>query len=392
MSVRVSVLLVVSCLLVAVAGCGGFLSEQVDASPELVQAKVVEGQLAKSQRSTDVPPDQSSSRDDRWYNSTLLDFWLGDYLPVDQLKITDPRELEALVKRGGYLVNQVAACGTCHGSVGQGAVGLSGGRKMRDSFGEVFASNITSDRSTGIGLWTVGELMRALREGIDRRGRPLSLEAHGLKDQTASSGYRWMADRDAMAIAVYLMSTKPVNHSVARRHIGGFERNDWGILPVHEPLVGYVPSPPRANKVAYGGYLFRHVSRCGDCHSFADVDSQQDEHSAGLEQKSDEPLTGDDSGWVEGLFAWSAAERKIELSNKSASTYVRHLSSADAGVARGRLSYSAEEPQEVAKLPGIAAYMKRRCPTRYYSGMSEEDRNAIASFIRSQFIRDPGEG
>ena len=39
--------------------------------------------------------------------------------------------------------------------------------------GTVVAQNITPDKETGIGGWTDGEKIRAIREGIDREGRAL---------------------------------------------------------------------------------------------------------------------------------------------------------------------------------------------------------------------------
>jgi hypothetical protein len=40
-------------------------------------------------------------------------------------------------------------------------------------FGTIFSSNITPDAETGIGSWSEEAFRRALRDGVDRKGRHL---------------------------------------------------------------------------------------------------------------------------------------------------------------------------------------------------------------------------
>ncbi len=58
--------------------------------------------------------------------------------------------------------------------------------------GTVVASNITPDPETGIGAWTDGEKLRALREGIGRDGRVLF-------PMMPYTDYRNLCDEDALA-------------------------------------------------------------------------------------------------------------------------------------------------------------------------------------------------
>ena len=44
---------------------------------------------------------------------------------------------------------------------------------MKTPFGIFYSSNITPDPETGIGTWTDGEKIRAIREGIDKYGKAL---------------------------------------------------------------------------------------------------------------------------------------------------------------------------------------------------------------------------
>ncbi|MCB0358262.1 MAG: hypothetical protein KDD44_01450 [Bdellovibrionales bacterium] len=210
----------------------------------------------------DVPVEESANAGS-WYNSSLFRPMFGDFEQVPQFEISNPRELEGLYRRGSYLSRAVAACGACHGATpGDPASPLSGGREVADGFGTVRAANITADPQTGIGQWSISELMRAIRSSIDREGRPLSLDVH--------RGYRWMSDRDAQALSVYLLATEPVENAVERRRLGPFERNRWGVVPQHEEVEGYVTEAKERASANYGYYLANRVSQCQLCHTRPD--------------------------------------------------------------------------------------------------------------------------
>jgi mono/diheme cytochrome c family protein len=194
-------------------------------------------------------------QDAAWYNVAGIRSLFGDFKPTEAMYVTDAEEAQKLIERGRILTTGAAACGVCHSSQGKT---LSGGRWMKDSFGRVQIANITPAQS-GIKGWNVFELMRAIRASIDRAGRPLSLDAH--------QSYRWMSDRDAKAISLYLLSQPAVENKVERRKLGGFERNTWGLIPKHSEVAGYVPAPMEQDSVGFGRYLANHVSGCVQCHT-----------------------------------------------------------------------------------------------------------------------------
>jgi len=73
-------------------------------------------------------------------------------------------------ERGAYLVNAVAVCGNCHtprDAAGKPIDGkeLSGGREFDIAAGHIVGSNITPDRETGVGTWSLGQIVYALRNG-----------------------------------------------------------------------------------------------------------------------------------------------------------------------------------------------------------------------------------
>jgi len=194
-----------------------------------------------------------------WYNSGFLRSWFGDFRHTDRVYVTDSESAGALIQRGEKLVKGEAACGVCHGAKAEDSLSpLGGGRLMKDSFGTLRAANITPSK-TGIGGWNVFELMRAIRSSVDRSGKPLSIDLH--------QAYRWVSDQDAKAISLYLLSQPPVSNEVERRTLGGFERNRWGIIPIHSEVVGYVPSPNEEPTIGYGRYLTNHLSGCVQCHT-----------------------------------------------------------------------------------------------------------------------------
>lgn len=185
--------------------------------------------------------------------------------PSERVAITPAR-----VERGRYLVHHVTGCFDCHaerdwtryaGPV-RGRPG-AGGDCMTAQMGApglVCAPNITPDRETGIGAWTDGEILRAMREGIGRDGEALF-------PLMPYEELRHMSDEDARAVVAYLRTVEPVRSSPPRTNLDfpvGFF-----IKMVPKPLAGPVPEPARADSVRYGEYL-ADIAGCKFCHSPVD--------------------------------------------------------------------------------------------------------------------------
>jgi mono/diheme cytochrome c family protein len=120
---------------------------------------------------------------------------------------------DAQIARGEYLVT-IGGCNDCH------TPGYFFGKPDMEKFlggsdvgfeipglGVFAGRNITPDKETGIGSWTPEQIVTALQSGIRPDGRvlapimPWQDFAHLTKD-------------DAMAIAAFLQSVKPVNNKV----------------------------------------------------------------------------------------------------------------------------------------------------------------------------------
>ena len=120
------------------------------------------------------------------------------------------------IERGQYLYHHVLDCDGCHsdrdfsrlgGPVVDGGRGKGGPLALEGLPGEVNVPNITADRETGIGAWTDGEKIRAIREGISKDG-------HMLFPLMPYAGYRYMTDADVQALVAYLNTLPAVRNAV----------------------------------------------------------------------------------------------------------------------------------------------------------------------------------
>ncbi|MBI3470914.1 MAG: c-type cytochrome [Candidatus Solibacter usitatus] len=170
------------------------------------------------------------------------------------------------IARGTYLFERVMDCDGCHSQRDlarfAGPV-VASGRGQGFVFpaemglpGTMVASNITPDKETGIGNWSDGEKIRAIREGLGRDGRVLF-------PMMPYTYYRTMSDEDAQAIVAYMNTLAPVRNALPRTQIA-FPVNLM-ITGVPQPA-GSVPPPDKRDKVKYGEYLAA-MAGCVECHT-----------------------------------------------------------------------------------------------------------------------------
>lgn len=122
-------------------------------------------------------------------------------------------------ERGRYLV-QLLGCGSCHTN---GAIvgeprgdqllagsdwGIAYSNPLTEpNPGVVYPANLTPDPETGIGDWSVRQLVTMIQTGVDNHGgRTLPVMPW--------PAYVDLRDEDARAIAAYLKSLAPVRHRV----------------------------------------------------------------------------------------------------------------------------------------------------------------------------------
>ena len=73
-----------------------------------------------------------------------------------------------LITRGAALA-ALGGCRGCH--TAKGGAAYAGGGAVSTPFGVVYGTNITPDRDTGIGGWTLADFDKAVRRGLRPGGR-----------------------------------------------------------------------------------------------------------------------------------------------------------------------------------------------------------------------------
>jgi len=181
------------------------------------------------------------------------------------------------VERGRYLVHHVTGCVGCHSKIDDSKPGdfyVPGTEGQGRDFGtipnypvHIISRNITPDKETGIGNWTDGEIVRAMREGVSRDGSTLFPQMPYLTYRDT------LSDDDALAVVAYLRTLKPIHNEPGRTQVN-FPVSMF-IRGAPQPLVNSPPPPPPAtDKLARGKWLLR-VCSCNDCHDSVDDHMQK---------------------------------------------------------------------------------------------------------------------
>jgi mono/diheme cytochrome c family protein len=166
----------------------------------------------------------------------------------------DPR-----VARGRYIAT-AADCVACHTTAG--GAPFAGGLDLKTPFGTLLSSNITSDRSAGIGSWTEHQFDAALRQGIGRNGH--------LYPAMPYTAYTKMSDADVADLWAYMRTVAPSANKVDENQLP-FPFNIrpvlifWNWLFFHEGR--FQPDPKASAIVNRGAYLSEALEHCGTCHT-----------------------------------------------------------------------------------------------------------------------------
>jgi hypothetical protein len=199
--------------------------------------------------------------------------------PSDIVVAMTPVQLE----RGEYLFTTLLDCDGCHserdfsrlaGPMVAGTRGKGGVMQMEGLPGQVNAPNITPDKETGIGGWTDGEKIRAIREGISKDG-------HMLFPLMPYPGYRYLSATDVQALVAFMNTLPAIRNYVPRSSItfpasmlmkGVPTPVSRKILPVYldptgEPdmVLKKDDDDPNGGEL-YGEYLVS-VAGCQECHT-----------------------------------------------------------------------------------------------------------------------------
>lgn len=150
-----------------------------------------------------------------------------------------------LVERGKYLTN-IIPCTDCHTpGTFLGHPDMSrylGGSEVGfevPGLGVFYGPNLTPDKDTGLGKWTVQQIATAITTGVAPNGRKLA-------PPMPVESFHHLTKSDALAIAAYLKTLKPVKNQVP----GPFGPTQKPTSFVYQviPADKYVPTPPPPGK------------------------------------------------------------------------------------------------------------------------------------------------
>jgi alcohol dehydrogenase (quinone), cytochrome c subunit len=272
-----------------------------------------------------------------------------------------PHSDAASIERGRYLA-VAADCTACH--TAPGGMPFAGGFALDSPLGTIYSTNITPDKDSGIGKFTLDDFDRAVRHGIDDEGVTLY-------PAMPYPSYARMSDEDVAALYDYFM------HAVAPVSISARANSIPWPLSIRWPLAIwrklFAPSPDAAPfnasrytdpVVARGAYLVEGPGHCGTCHTPRALTLQE----KALDDSSIAYLAGGQriGGWsavnlrgntADGLGDWSKED--IVATLRSA----RNSQQAVVGAPMNDVVVHSTQYLSDADLEAIAAYLKTLRPT-----------------------------
>ncbi|SQK76936.1 Gluconate 2-dehydrogenase cytochrome c subunit precursor [Tatumella ptyseos] len=167
-----------------------------------------------------------------------------------------------LVKRGEYLA-RAGDCTACHTS--EGGQPFAGGLPMKTPIGTIYSSNITPDKTYGIGNYTYDDFQKAVRQGIAKNGETLY-------PAMPYPSYAVVSDDDMHALYAYFMQgVQPVSEPDKASDIPWPLSMRWPLAiwrhmfaPDVKPAVA---APGEDPELARGRYLVEGLGHCGACHT-----------------------------------------------------------------------------------------------------------------------------
>jgi alcohol dehydrogenase (quinone), cytochrome c subunit len=279
----------------------------------------------------------------------------GEQIP----SITTPARLAAdpaAIERGRYLAT-ASDCVACH--TASGGQPFAGGLALASPIGQIYSSNITPDKTTGIGDYTLDDFDRALRHGIARNGDTL------YPAMPYPSYARMTPDDIADLYAYFLKGVQPVDQPDHATAIHWPLSIRWPLAlwrKAFAPVAAAAapdPSHYASAEIARGAYLVEGPGHCGTCHTPRAITLQE----KALDDSSPLYLAGGPviDGWLavnlrgntaDGLGNWSAQDIASLLKT------ARNTHHAVVGSPMNEVVDKSLQHMSDADLQAVAAYLK----------------------------------
>ena len=183
--------------------------------------------------------------------AAILAFTTGPALAADA----------SVIERGRYLA-RAGDCVACH--TAEKGVSMAGGRALETPFGKLYSTNITPDRETGIGKYSLEKFDRAMRKGV-------AADGHNLYPAMPYPSYARMTSEDMKALYTYLMEgLPPVKQANRPSDMHWPFSMRWGLSLWNWAFLDATPYKADATKDAVwnrGAYLVQGLGHCGACHT-----------------------------------------------------------------------------------------------------------------------------
>ncbi|MGB9098059.1 c-type cytochrome [Erwinia sp.] len=269
------------------------------------------------------------------------------------------------IQRGEYLA-RAGDCVACHTKAG--GQPFAGGLSMATPIGNIYSTNITPDKKTGIGDYSYDDFQKAVRHGVAKNGDTLY-------PAMPYPSYAVVSDEDMQALYDYFMhGVQPVEQANQDSDIPWPLSMRWPLAiwrGVFAPDVkAFQPIKGQDAVLARGQYLVEGLGHCGACHTPRSLTMQEkvlnDNEGSDYLSGSNAPI----DGWTasnlrgdnrDGLGRWSEDDlvqflrtgRNDQTAVFGGMTDVvehslQHLSAEDAtAIARYLKSLGARDPNQV---------------------------------------------
>lgn len=166
-----------------------------------------------------------------------------------------------MIRKGEY-VARLSDCVACHST--PDSAPFSGGLAMATPVGKIYTTNITPDKSIGIGNYTLADFDRAVRHGVARDG-------HRLYPAMPFPSYQKLSDDDVAALYAFMMQdVKPVSRQNTASEIPWPLNMRWPLALWRAAFSHGGPYKDKQDQDASwnrGAYLVEGPGHCGSCHT-----------------------------------------------------------------------------------------------------------------------------
>ncbi|MCH1924140.1 cytochrome c [Shewanella sp. C32] len=189
--------------------------------------------------------------------------WYSTRIPSTPLADVNSSELNAseLIAKGEY-VARASDCVACHTLPDSPA--FSGGLEMATPIGSIYSTNITPDKTHGIGHYTLADFERVVRQGVAPDG-------HRLYPAMPFPSYAKLSDDDVKALYAYFMhGVQPSDKPNKQSEIPWPLNMRWPLAfwsGLFTDSGSYQSNTEQDEQWNRGAYLVQGAGHCGSCHT-----------------------------------------------------------------------------------------------------------------------------